>query len=84
MKKILIIGSNSFTGSHLVKHCLDHDYKVVGISRSDEYPEIMLPYRYDFKPQEFNFYKLDVNKEIKEILNTNLIIYDFIYIICHV
>ena len=71
MKKILIIGSNSFTGSHLVKFCLDHDYKVVGISRSDEYPEIMLPYRYGFKPQEFNFYKLDINKEIKKIIEVS-------------
>ena len=68
MKKVLIIGSNSFTGSHLVRFCLDHDCQVVGISRSNEYDEIMLPYRYNFEPREFNFYKMDVNKDFTKIL----------------
>ena len=33
MNKILILGSNSFAGSHLVNDSLDRNFKVVGISR---------------------------------------------------
>jgi len=69
MKTVLIIGSNSFTGSHLVQHCLEKGYKVVGISRSEEYPKVMLPYLYDGNMNSnFSFFKLDVNKDLKKIL----------------
>ena len=68
MKTALIIASNSFTGSHLVDHCLDKGYKVIGISRSDEYPKVMLPYLYRSNNSNFSFYKLDVNKDLESIL----------------
>ncbi len=69
MKTILIIGSNSFTGSHLVWQCLEKGYKVIGISRSDEYPKVMLPYLYSGNgDSNFSFFKLDVNKDLKKIL----------------
>jgi len=69
MKTVLIIGSNSFTGSHLVKHCLDKGYKVIGISRSNEYPKVMLPYLYNSDDNlNFSFFKLDVNKDLDNIL----------------
>ena len=69
MKTVLIIGSNSFTGSHLVQHCLEEAYKVIGISRSDEYPMVMLPYLYNGnRSSNFSFFKLDVNKDLKKIL----------------
>jgi dTDP-glucose 4,6-dehydratase len=69
MKTVLIIGSNSFTGSHLVERCLEKGYKVVGISRSEEYPKVMLPYLYDGNMSlNFSFFKLDVNKDLKKIL----------------
>jgi dTDP-glucose 4,6-dehydratase len=69
MKSVLIIGSNSFTGSHLVQHCLDKGYKVIGISRSDEYPMEMLPYLYTRNLNlNFSFFKLDVNKNLNKIL----------------
>jgi dTDP-glucose 4,6-dehydratase len=69
MNTILIIGSNSFTGSHLVQHCLKKGYKVIGISRSDEYPIVMLPYLYHGnRSPNFSFFKLDVNKNLKQIL----------------
>jgi dTDP-glucose 4,6-dehydratase len=69
MKTVLIIGSNSFTGSHLVQHCLEKGYKVIGISRSEEYPKVMLPYLYDGNMNlNFSFFKLDVNEDLKKIL----------------
>ena len=69
MKTALILGSNSFTGSHLVQHCLQKGYKVIGISRSDEYPRVMLPYLYRNNDNaNFSFFKLDVNKDLENIL----------------
>jgi dTDP-glucose 4,6-dehydratase len=69
MKTILIIGSNSFTGSHLVNLCLDKGFKVIGISRSNEYPRVLLPYLYDSKDiTNFSFFKFDVNKDLDKIL----------------
>ncbi len=69
MKTILIIGSNSFTGSHLVWHCLKKGYKVIGISRSEEYSKVMLPYLYfENENSNFFFFKLDVNTDLKKIL----------------
>jgi dTDP-glucose 4,6-dehydratase len=69
MKTTLIIASNSFTGSHLVQHCLEKGYKVIGISRSDEYPKIMLPYLYRSNDNSnFSYYKFDVNRDLESIL----------------
>ena len=69
MKTALIIGSNSFTGSHLVQLCLEKGYRVIGISRSGEYPKVMLPYLYaSNRSSDFSFFRLDVNKNLKEIL----------------
>jgi dTDP-glucose 4,6-dehydratase len=69
MKIVLIIGSNSFTGSHLVQHFLEKGYKVIGISRSDEYPKVMLPYLYNGNENSnFSFFKLDVNEDLNKIL----------------
>jgi len=71
MQTILVLGSNSFTGSHLVHLCLRKGYKVIGISRSQEYPSIMLPYLYDKKniDDDFLFFQLDINTDQEEILN---------------
>ena len=68
MKKILVLASNSFTGSHFVDRVLEDGYEVLGISRSDEYPTIMLPYRYNKKVKNFKFFKLDLNRELDPIL----------------
>ena len=34
--KILVIGSNSFSGAHFVKKALSSEYEVMGVSRSEE------------------------------------------------
>jgi len=67
MKKILIIGSNSFTGSHLTHYCLQNGYRVIGISRSEEYPSVMLPYRYSGNDANFSFHQMDINKDLNKI-----------------
>jgi dTDP-glucose 4,6-dehydratase len=69
MNTIVIIGSNSFTGSHLANLFLDKGFKVIGISRSNEYPRILLPYLYEKKDiSKFSFFKFDVNKDLDKIL----------------
>ena len=66
--KILVIGSNSFTGSSYIDFALNKSCKLVGISRSSEYNKVMLPYKSNPFLDKFKFYKLDVNKHINKIL----------------
>jgi len=70
MNKIAIIGSNSFSGSHLVDYILEKtNIKVLGISRSPEYKSIFLPYLYKKqKSNRFDFYQMDLNKDLDRIL----------------
>jgi len=70
MKKVLVLGSNSFTGSHFINHALENtDAEVIGISRSDEYDSIFLPYLYKKeKSNKFKFKKLDINKNLEDLL----------------
>lgn len=66
MKKILIIGSNSFSGSHMVSYFLKRGYYVLGISRSS-LDKLYLPF--NSKDKNFKFYRLDLNKHNKEVVN---------------
>lgn len=70
IKKIVVIGSNSFFGSHFIDEVLKSTpWKVIGISRSPEYKDIFLPYLYKKKKSKrFQFKRLDVNKDYKKIL----------------
>ncbi len=70
IKKVLVLASNSFTGSHFVYYLLEHtDVEVIGISRSPEYNAIFLPYLYAKKerPARFQFYQYDINKDFEQI-----------------
>lgn len=66
----MVMASNSFTGSHYIEYLLKHtEAEIVGISRSPEYPGVMLPYLYgkDARPERFTFHQLDVNTRIEEV-----------------
>ncbi len=71
LKKIAIIGSNSFSGGHLVDYLLRKtNYIVIGISRSSEKEPEFLPYLYKGKKpsaRRYRFHKLDVNKDVKKL-----------------
>lgn len=55
-----VIGSNCFTGSHIVDALLaDPDNQVIGVSRSPEYPDVFLPYRKRPTPR-FAFHQIDL------------------------
>lgn len=72
INKVFIIGSNSFSGSHCVNYFLENtNCKVIGISRSQEYSAVFLPYLYKKKkrPTRFTFYQFDINKDLRQIIN---------------
>jgi dTDP-glucose 4,6-dehydratase len=71
IKKIAVIGSNSFTGAHFVNYVLENtDAEVLGISRSPEYSSLFLPYLYKKKrPKRFHFHQLDVWNDFEKLIN---------------
>lgn len=67
MAKIAVIGSNCFTGSHIVDAFIrtgrDH---VIGVSRSDEPSALYLPYK-TRQAANFSFHKLDVVRQMSAL-----------------
>ena len=47
MKKIVVLGSNSFAGSCYVDYLLDKNYQIYGFSRSAEPQKLLLKYKYN-------------------------------------
>ena len=66
--KFLVLGSNSFSGSNFINLLLKKNCEVVGISRSNEYNEIYLPYKKSLNLKSFKFFKIDINKDLNKIL----------------
>ncbi|MFA5339990.1 MAG: GDP-mannose 4,6-dehydratase [Candidatus Omnitrophota bacterium] len=65
-EKITVIGSNSFSGSHFVSHCLSEGLQVLGISRSSEPIDAFLPYKWKKAGrlgQQFKFERFDINRD---------------------
>jgi dTDP-glucose 4,6-dehydratase len=83
-EKLLVIGSNSFSGSHFVAQALLEGCEVVGVSRSEEPSQAFLPYRWGASPGpgaarrggqpgapgrgRFTFHRLDLNHDLPRIL----------------
>lgn len=68
MNRIIVLGSNSFSGSYLVDELLkDNSNSVLGISRSDEIDINFSPYKSNANLFNFKFCKADIR-------NTNRII----------
>ncbi len=67
MKKIFILGSNSFSGSHLVNFLLAKKYRVYGVSQSNLYPKRFNVFSESNFIINFKFYKLNINKDFKKI-----------------
>lgn len=74
MKKVIVIGSNSFSGSDFVDLLLEkEEYKVIGVSRSPEKSELFLPYK-KRKSNNFTFHQIDLNKDLPKLVH---IIHEF-------
>lgn len=68
IRKIAVLGSNSFSGSDFVDLLLeDEQNEVIGISRSPEKRLLFLPYLRHASPQ-FQFHHLDMNQDMPRIL----------------
>lgn len=65
MKRFLILGSNSFSGSHFCNHLLKQGYEVMATSRSEESARWFLPYKWqENEASHFTFEQLDINSDI--------------------
>lgn len=69
IKKILILGSNSFSGNHLVSFLLKKQFSVIGCSLSNQSNEkfntlSQLPKKLQNK---FKFKKIDINKDLNKL-----------------
>ncbi len=69
VKKCIVIGSNCFSGSHLIDTLLsDGNYQVIGVSRSREKKDFYLPYKSNAN-RLFRFQQLDLNKNIGDLIS---------------
>ena len=68
MEKIIVIGSNSFSGAQFVDYVLEQGLEVIAISRSPEPHSVFLPYKKrDAAP--VRFFKCDLNNDLPAIVN---------------
>lgn len=68
MHKLLVIGSNSFSGASFVDFALQQDAKVIGTSRSAQPNDAFLPYKWR-DHQKFTFHQLDLNAHLSEMMS---------------
>jgi dTDP-glucose 4,6-dehydratase len=67
-KKVLVIGSNSFSGSDFIDLLLEKGgYSVTGISRSPEKSAVFLSYK-RHEQSGFKFHQMDLNKDMDSII----------------
>lgn len=69
MKKVCVIGSNSFSGQDFIDLVLEKtDYEVLGISRSKEKNDLFLSYKLNPGINRFCFHSMDFNNDMAQIL----------------
>jgi dTDP-glucose 4,6-dehydratase len=68
MTKLLVIGSNSFSGASFCKFALLQGARVIGISRSEEPVDALLPYKW-VEHKLFEFHRLDLNHDLNAIID---------------
>ena len=56
-ERIIVIGSNSFSGASFVPFAIDEGFEVIGVSRSNEPDPVFLPYK--FSGGAIEFHQLD-------------------------
>ena len=65
----LVIGSNSFTGTHFISHLLSKDIQCVGISRSAELDKPFLAHKWrDYKEGLYEYFNYDLNNDLSKIV----------------
>ena len=66
-EKIVVIGSNSFSGSNFISFALDAGFDVIGISRSPQPDPVFSPCGLNGKDVEFH--ELDLNHDLDQIMS---------------
>jgi dTDP-glucose 4,6-dehydratase len=66
--KILVLGSNSFSGASFVTYCLNQGAEVIGVSRSPEPHTAFLPYRWSERSGAFSFFAYDLNHHLQQLM----------------
>src|ERR1700733_14543029 len=67
MQKVVVIGSNSFSGSDFIDLLLEEGkYDVIGVSRSAEKSPLFLSYKRG-KRECFSFYQIDLNQNLDKL-----------------
>ncbi|MBP6917387.1 MAG: GDP-mannose 4,6-dehydratase [Legionellaceae bacterium] len=69
MSKVMVIGSNSFSGASFVDFALQQGCDVIGVSRSQEPIPALLPYKWR-NPSNFTFLQLDLNQHLDDLEKT--------------
>jgi len=64
---ILVLASNSFSGSSFVDHLLTAGHKVIGVSRSVEAPTVFALYKNNKNYENFTFKQVDLNSDLNTI-----------------
>ena len=67
-KTVIVLGSNSFSGSNLIDLLLTKNFNVIGISRREEIDSVYLKYKFNRNIAKFKFHKLHINKNLKKII----------------
>jgi dTDP-glucose 4,6-dehydratase len=68
MTKIIVIGSNSFSGASYCQFALKKRAQIIGISRSEEPVEALLPYKW-VDHDQFAFHRLNLNHDLSMIMD---------------
>lgn len=68
--RFVVIGSNSFSGSHFVHRLLKDGHSVLGISRSAEAPSVFRPYSWTSEAGSFTFLRADINHNLEAALQS--------------
>jgi len=69
LSSFLVIGSNSFSGAYFVKDLLAKGHAVLGVSRSEQPPTVMLPYAWIKDSSAFRFRQIDINHQLTELMD---------------
>lgn len=69
MEKIVVLGSNSFSGQDFVDRLLDEPHlQVIGVSRQPEKEPLFLRYRTHTDLARFRYRQLDMNRDIEALI----------------
>lgn len=69
MKKILVLGSNSFAGAVFVNECLNANLNVIGVNRSPEQHSVFLPVKVNPRLSDYEFHQMNINEDQDALQN---------------